>query len=243
MRRTDKGFCFFYDWLDDLDHLDGADAWRVTRAIGGYYRNGQNPIEAVDEPLRALVSVIYHQIERMEEISAIRQRNADRTNEKRWDFCDTLRSQNVAKRSQNEPLRSQCDRSATPIEREKKEAKKREITNTKTETKTFPLSVGEGETRAPAHAETPPPRERVIEDLRSEGIPSLYVAERYARAIERGGNIEEILRSWWASDRTEWEKLHGSEIASFDTDAFFEAALRKSYGDQYDEIYGRSVMV
>ena len=97
-------------------------------------------------------------------------------------------------------------------------------------------------TRAPTHAEAPPPREQVIEDLKSEGIPVLYVAERYARAIERGGNVEETLRSWWASDRTEWEKLHASEAEGvrYDFGAVFEAALRRSCGDSYEELFERS---
>lgn len=64
-----KGFWLFYDWIDDLEYLDGADAWKIIKAICEYYRDGVNPIDNVDERLKVIASIIFRQIKRGEEIS------------------------------------------------------------------------------------------------------------------------------------------------------------------------------
>lgn len=75
MRENEKGFFLFFDWIDDLDHSDAADAWAVVKALCGYYREGINPVEAIDGPMRVVVSIMFHQIKRREAISEVR-RNA-----------------------------------------------------------------------------------------------------------------------------------------------------------------------
>ena len=72
MKDSEKAFYLFYDWIDDLDHLDGADAWRIVKAISEYHRNGTCPLDLVDGPLRSIVSILFHQIKRKEAISAQR---------------------------------------------------------------------------------------------------------------------------------------------------------------------------
>lgn len=72
MRDSEKVFYLFFDWIDDLDHLDGADAWKIVKAIAEYYRNGTNPLDNVDGPLRVIVSIMFHQIKRKEQISEMR---------------------------------------------------------------------------------------------------------------------------------------------------------------------------
>lgn len=67
-----KGFCLFYDWIDDLDYLDGESAWQIVKAICSYYRNGENPVDIVTKELKATVSIIFHQIQRKEAISTAR---------------------------------------------------------------------------------------------------------------------------------------------------------------------------
>ena len=32
-----KGFCMFYDWVEDLSYLAPADAWQIVRALNAYY--------------------------------------------------------------------------------------------------------------------------------------------------------------------------------------------------------------
>ena len=74
MKDNEKAFYLFYDWIDDLDQLDGADAWKVVKAISDYHRHGSNPIDNVDGTLRVVVSIMFHQIKRGEEISELRRR-------------------------------------------------------------------------------------------------------------------------------------------------------------------------
>lgn len=88
-----KGFCVFYDWMDDLSYLSGEDAWAVMQALSGYYRDGINPIDVVDDHLKAVVSMMFHQILRREEVSAKRAENARVTNEKKKAVCEDLRTQ------------------------------------------------------------------------------------------------------------------------------------------------------
>ena len=67
------------------------------------------------------------------------------------------------------------------------------------------------------------------EILVSEGISAKYIDERsarasdYARAHKR--NVSSVLREWWASDKASYAEPCES---TFDTDDFFNAALRRS---------------
>lgn len=73
MKHTGKGFFLFFDWIDDLDRLDGADAWEIVKAIRVYHQFGIDPVELVDGPLQATVSLMFSQIKRQEQISKARQ--------------------------------------------------------------------------------------------------------------------------------------------------------------------------
>ena len=73
MKHTGKGFFLFFDWIDDLDRLDGADAWEIVKALRVYHQCGIDPVELVDGPLQATVSLMFSQIKRQERISEARQ--------------------------------------------------------------------------------------------------------------------------------------------------------------------------
>ncbi len=64
-----KGFCLFFDWVEDLNYLDGADAWAVVRALYAYYTEGLDPVEQVARHLKATVALMFHQIRRQEAVS------------------------------------------------------------------------------------------------------------------------------------------------------------------------------
>lgn len=106
MRENDKGFFLFFDWIDDLDHSDAADAWAVVKALCGYYREGINPVEAIDGPMRVVVSIMFHQIKRAERISAQRAQNARDTNEKKKAKEEILRTQSERRANAERTL---CD--------------------------------------------------------------------------------------------------------------------------------------
>lgn len=86
MKDKNKGFWLFYDWIDDLDHLDGESAWKVIRAIAEYHRQGQNPIDNVDGSLKAIVSIMFHQIKRKESVSEIRRQAVNTRYNKQENF-------------------------------------------------------------------------------------------------------------------------------------------------------------
>lgn len=88
MKTNNKGFCVFYDWVDDLDHLDGESAWKIIKAICEYHRHGVNPVEALDGPLRTVAAIMFHQIKRTEIKAAAGRKGAEVTNQKR--FADSL---------------------------------------------------------------------------------------------------------------------------------------------------------
>lgn len=113
--RKQKGFCLFFDWIDDLDHLDGADAWAVVKALCGYFREGTNPVDAVDGSLRVVVSIMFHQIKRAETISEQRAQNARDTNEKKKAKGEFLRAQSERSASAE---RTQCAATETDTETE-----------------------------------------------------------------------------------------------------------------------------
>ncbi len=106
MRDSEKAFYLFFDWIEDIDSLDGADAWKVVKAIAEYHQHGTNPLDNVDGPLKAVVSIMFHQIKRKEAVSAQRAENARSTNEKKKAKAEFLRTQ--SERTTNAE-QSQCN--------------------------------------------------------------------------------------------------------------------------------------
>ena len=107
-----KGFCMFFDWIEDLKFLPGEDAFTVIEALSAYYKDGVDPVECVPGHLKAIVSMMYHQIQRKEEISATRAENARTTNEKKAaaeaSAEKDLRTFADAECTQSDAVRTQC---------------------------------------------------------------------------------------------------------------------------------------
>ena len=94
---------------------------------------------------------------------------------------------------------------------------------------------------------TDKPEPDSIEALVAEGISESYINERriraedFARAHKR--RLSSVLREWWERDKSEYRDRSRSVKASpppaessFDTDDFFEAAVRKSIREM-EEMY------
>lgn len=70
--------------------------------------------------------------------------------------------------------------------------------------------------------------------LLQRGIPECYFTdtERIQRAMiysnTQNKSVADILSEWWKSDKGKTPNIHAKEPRSFDTDDFFEAAVRKS---------------
>ena len=100
--------------------------------------------------------------------------------------------------------------------------------------------------------ETPSLEKREKEELiYLKGVPSEYIEEREARAAEFARKMKRstysVILEWWERDKhsAKWNRgraspvpsLPSSHDKSYETDAFFEASLRRSY-EQFDERYG-----
>ena len=110
---------------------------------------------------------------------------------------------------------------------------------------------------APRGVVSPPPTEPPLplsekdrEELRRIGIPTSYAEERLERAAvfarSQKKRVVDVLADWWQTDRygtpqnqrrqNPWQL--SSENKSYDTDEFIEAALRRSYGEDYERFFG-----
>ena len=110
---------------------------------------------------------------------------------------------------------------------------------------------------APRGVVLPPPTEPPLplsekdrEELRGLGIPTSYAEERLERAEvfarSQKKRVVDILSDWWQTDRygtpqnkrtqNPWQL--SSENKSYDMDEFIEAALRRSYGEDYERFFG-----
>ena len=103
----------------------------------------------------------------------------------------------------------------------------------------------------PSAPHAPRKREEEKEELINFGIPREYIEGREERAEEfakkQKKSFVDIFMEWWDKDKASFERkreveskngaFHSKE-KSYDTDAFFEASLRKSY-EKFDKKYGK----
>lgn len=88
-----------------------------------------------------------------------------------------------------------------------------------------------------------------VRELEERGVPPDYIDHFSEKLHDRHYTYQDHFKAildWWKGDKKKWtserakkEDLpgEGSPPSNFDTDEFFEAALRRSYGEQYDQIY------
>lgn len=228
-REKKKGFCLFFDWVDDLDNLEGADAWAVVKALCGYYREGTNPVEAVAGPLRVIVSIMFHQIKRGERVSEARSEAG-----RKGGFATAKASKAKAKPKQ---------KAAT-------------ITDTITITDTHSLAES---VNAPAPAcEDAPQNKQVFGSFGNVYLTEEQHADlvkRYGEAAE--GMIENFslklkskgyhyddhhaaIRLWAATDSNAPKPVPQNRAQSFDVDDFFEAAIERGMGQEMEVQHGRT---
>lgn len=96
--KENKGFFVFFDWVDDLNYLGGEKAWEMITAICNYYRDGENPVDNVEQPLKPMASLMFHQIKRGESISAVREEAG-----RKGGFATAKNSKAEAEPKQNAP--------------------------------------------------------------------------------------------------------------------------------------------
>lgn len=151
MNNTNKGFCMFFDWMEDLEYLSAEDAWTVIKALGNYYKNGVDPVENVDKHLKFALSVMFHQIKRQEEISETNRKNISKRKNRSGDSTDCggleKSQQDELEVQKNEHLPSADKGSSSNLNKEG-EAKTRGETNTNSEVKKDNSELQDGQTNS-----------------------------------------------------------------------------------------------
>ena len=119
-----------------------------------------------------------------------------------------------------------------------------------------PADISDIPSEAPLSASAPQTekekREAEKRILIAAGVPAEYIDEREKRAEEfskkQKKSFIDVFMEWWDKDKASFERKRESESVngngalhskekSYDTDAFFEAALKKSY-DEFEKRYG-----
>lgn len=80
-----------------------------------------------------------------------------------------------------------------------------------------------------------------LNSLHAQGVPDDYIEFYFKKISERGYQYDDhcaAILSWWQKDKHRWcsPPTEKEKTSSFDTDDFFETALRRSYGDRYGDI-------
>lgn len=98
--------------------------------------------------------------------------------------------------------------------------------------------VSGAEIRQEPPSTAPPLSEEEREELLTEGIPEAYINERLQRAadyaLRHRKPVFDVFCDWWKEDKTKQPRQSaktGDIGNSFDTDDFFQAALRRSYAE------------
>jgi uncharacterized phage protein (TIGR02220 family) len=82
----EKGFCFFFDWIDRLRDLDPSDAWSLVLALDKYYRDHIDITDEFNGALRVVLGMMIDQVRRAEKKS---EENRARV-QKRWSNDTTV---------------------------------------------------------------------------------------------------------------------------------------------------------
>lgn len=203
------------DWIDILDAMPPKDYKAILSSVCAFSRTGDLP-GGLTPNQQVIASMIMREITLMDENYA-KKREAT----KRW---------REEKKKQEEITVNHCESQEITVnhgEDNKKENKKEKEKEKET------LSYESGCVAAPA---APPPAisEEQKKELIADGIPAEYI-EYFCDTCEAKGyhydNPTSACKAWWKKDksRPEWQQTQSGR--SFDTDEFWEAALKKSMGE------------
>ncbi len=216
------GFLFLYDWLPIFDELPAESLKELLLALIDRQRNG-TPMPHFSDPR---CNVFFRIIEPTISRRLTGQKGGQKTR-KRNPEIDVSPDGTGATPPSKEEIRK--EKQSIAIE-ERSEGEVRETL----------------EERYPAPSDDPPPpplSEDEKEKLISLGIPLAYIEHRLPRAQiygdARGKSVARVLLDWWEQDRAlpspprQRASPHtiSFDCHSFDTDDFFQAALKKSLSE------------
>ena len=204
-----KAALILEDWVLLMNDLPPKDYKSVFSAICNYRISGETPPPGMTAQQKAILGLMMREAKLMDEAS-------ERKRQYRENHATAQgQSQDSTKTAQGQSQ----DGDAIEVEGEKEE-------------EGDPLSSESGCVAATA---APPPAIDAEEKkkLVADGIPAAYV-DYFCDVCEAKGykynRPTSACRAWWKKDknRQEWQQPSGQ---SFDTNEFFDAALRKSIGD------------
>lgn len=207
-QEENKGFCLFFDWIEDLDYHDGADAWKVIKALCNYYKDGISPIDAVEQKLKPTVSMMFHQIQRQQSISKVRAIAGQKGG-----FATAKNGKDEAKPNQNPPTYTNT------------------ITNTKTETNTntntntmcvSPLETSEEAAAKPQHTQKRFEKPSLVDikaycqernnSVDPEKFFDFYESKGWMIGKNRMKDWKSAVRNWERKEQTEIPRQKKSDV-------------------------------
>lgn len=235
----DSGFLFLYDWLPMMDMLPPKEFKALLLALIERQRENK-ALPTFKSPLTdSFARIIEPTIRRRLEGA-----DANKRAPKEADGSEV----GYTHGSEVGYTLASTPSTAEQSEAEKSEAKQSAITAELSGANTTPSPA------EPVTEEAAKPQEALRalsepekEALREKGIPEDYIEERATRAlqIERrcGRSTTQSLIDWWRQDRPKTIPYRGEEPreqqkGSFDTEDFWDAALRRTYGDDKADFWG-----
>ena len=220
--QSNIGWCIFHDWIDVLKRLEKDSAWDIIVAIDQYFLTGEDPIQAVKTiEQQVIVTMMYQQIQRRENVSAKR-KSAGQAG-------GVSKAQNLAncsKTKQNVANCSKTKQSVANCSKAKQSVATITETITSTITNTTTLTSGLYDNVVLSHSD--------LEKLKVE-FPNDYqeridrLSEYMATTGKTYKNHLATIRSWARREKAAQPQV--DKAGSFETDDFWEAAVRRSLGD------------
>ena len=221
-----KGWYLFHDWIDVLKRLEKDAAWDIIVAIDEYYLTGKDPTQAVKSiEQQVIVTMMHQQIQRLENVSAKRKSAGQAGGvSKAQNVANCSKSkQNVAKVSKSKQNLANCSKGKQSVATY---TYTNTITDTNTNTDTT-LTCGIYDNVTLSQSD--------LEKLKKE-FPNDYEEriDRLSEYMESSGktykNHLATIRNW-ARREAAAEPQEANKGGSFDTDDFFEAAIRRALGE------------
>lgn len=221
MAEQKKGAFIFSSWVEILDSLSPKDYKAVFSCITRYIISGEDVSGTLSGTQKALAAMMINEQRLTEQAYAAKKERQDRWREKRK--AEEDQEENHGDVTENHGYVSETSQRCL------KDGIKNKEQGIKNKESTLSESVC-----VAAHAAPPPAIDaEEKKKLVADGIPAAYV-DYFCDICEAKGykynRPTSACRAWWKKDKNlkEWQQPSGQ---SFDTNEFFDAALRKSIGD------------
>ena len=95
--------------------------------------------------------------------------------------------------------------------------------------------------------------DKQVRELEERGVPPDYIDHFSEKLHDRHYTYPDhfsAILDWWKDDKKGWTAKRakkeaplgeGAAPSNFDTDEFFDAAVKRSYGDKYEELFGKDM--